>query len=138
MSIRKRIGCLIFDLKWRIILRIRLREVCKKLGIKPYEWQRNYALNKSLYLKRGRRSGKTTAIMLWALIRNVKPPKKGIVTDFTFNRVVSKDPDVETRARYDWWVDEYTKLALKVGLIKEGANRENEVRNVSTQQTGDI
>lgn len=119
MSIRKRIDCLIFDLKWRILLRIRLREVCKKLGIKPYKWQRDYALNKSIYLKRGRRSGKTTAIMLWALIRNVKPPKKRFMTDYTFNRVVSKDPDVEMGVRYDWWADEYTKLALKVGLIKE-------------------
>ena len=138
MSIRKRIDCLIFDLKWRILLRIRLREVCKKLGIKPYKWQRDYALNKSLYLKRGIRSGKTTAIMLWALIRNVKPPKKRFTTDATFNRVVSKDPDVKMRVHYDWWADEYTKLALKVGLIEEGANRENEVRNVSTQQTGGI
>jgi hypothetical protein len=109
------------------LLRWRLRRICKKLGINPYKWQRDYALSKSLYLKRGRRSGKTTAIMLWALIRNVKPPEKRFMTDDTFNRVASKDPDVKMRVHYDWWADEYVKLALKVGLIKEGESRENEV-----------
>lgn len=120
MSIRKRIDCLIFDLKWRIILRIRLREVCKKLGINPYEWQRNYALNKSLYLKRGRRSGKTTAIMLWGLIRGAKTPVQALMCSH-------KDPDTTSLSRERWWIDEYMRLALKVGLIKEGANRENKV-----------
>lgn len=105
-----------------ILLRWRLRRICKKLGIKPYKWQINYALNKSLYLKRGRRSGKTTAIMLWALIRNVKPPKKRFVTDDTFNRIAYKDPDVKMRVHYDWWAEEYTKLALKAELIKEEEN----------------
>lgn len=97
-----------------LVLRWRLWRVCKKLGIKPYKWQKDYALGKSTSTIGGRRSGKTTAVMLWALIRKKRTPKEILASAY-------KDPDCTTRLSLDWWTREYKKTAHKAGLFdKEG------------------
>lgn len=96
----------------RLVLRWRLWQVCKKLGIRPYKWQKDYALGKSVYLAGGRRSGKTMAIMLWALIRKVKPSQ--VVAG-----CIHKDPDNTILRVSEWWIKEYERLAYKAGLVKE-------------------
>lgn len=95
-----------------LILRWRLWRVCKKLGIKPYKWQKEYALGKSKYLAGGRRSGKTLAVMLWMLIREVQTP-------VDVARFVYKDPDNTDRQRCLWWGREYARLVREAGVIKE-------------------
>lgn len=96
-----------------LVLRWRLRRVCKKLGIKPYKWQEDYALGKITSTIGGRRSGKTTAVMLWALIRKKRTPKEILASAY-------KDPDNRSHVTLDWWCREYRKMARKAGLIKEG------------------
>ena len=96
----------------QLALRWRLWNVCKKLGIKPYKWQKEYALGNITSTIGGRRSGKTMAVMLWALIRKVHT-HKGII------KCAYKDPDVVNHLTRDWWVWEYRKMARKAGLIKE-------------------
>ena len=95
-----------------LVLRWRLWRVCKKLGIRPYKWQKDYALGKSNALMYGRRSGKTTAIMLWALIRKVQPSRD-------VAGCIYKDPDNISLCVSNWWVKEYARLARKAGLVKE-------------------
>lgn len=89
-----------------LVLRWRLWRVCKKLGIKPYKWQKDYALGKSQYLAGGRRSGKTMAVMLWALIRKVQRPGD-------IGYCAHKDPDTTNRVILNWWAREYERLADK-------------------------
>ena len=54
-----------------IRLRWRLWKVCRKLDIKPYDFQRQFALTGRCKYPTGRRNGKTMAIMLYGLIHNV-------------------------------------------------------------------
>lgn len=101
-----------YKLVLKIVLRWRLWRVCKKLGIKPYDWQKNYALGKSQHLSEGRKSGKTTAIMLRALILEIRNPDKVRVCSHL-------DPDTRSRIIEDWWCREYYKMAIKVGVCRE-------------------
>lgn len=95
------------------VLRWRLWWVCKKLGIRPYKWQKDYALGKITSTLGGRRSGKTTAVMLWALIRKVRKLKD--ITNCAY-----KDPDTRNHHIRIWWENEYMHMAREVGLITEG------------------
>lgn len=89
-----------------IVLRWRLWKVCKKLGIKPYKWQKDYALGKSMYIAGGRCCGKTMATMLWATIRKVQTPDAVAYAAY-------KDPDTTTRKKMDCWVWQYKRLVEK-------------------------
>lgn len=57
-----------------IKLRWRLWQVCRKLGIKPYKFQRQFALTGRCKWPEGRRQGKTMAVMLYGLIRDIFLP----------------------------------------------------------------
>lgn len=94
------------------VLRWRFWRVCKKLGIKPYKWQKDYALGKITIPIGGRRSGKTTAVMLWALIRKVRRPKD-------INYCAYKDPYITNDFRRAWWVKEYKHKAYETGMVKK-------------------
>ena len=110
--IARKMRRLLIRLTYRSLLRRRLRKACKRLGIKPYKWQEAYALGESNYLAQGRRTGKTTAVMLFGLIR--KTCKKEEI-----ERLSQKDQGIRTAVQRDWWVWEYEKMRRKVeGLDK--------------------
>ena len=91
-----------------IVLRWRLWKVCRKLDIKPYDFQRQFALTGRCKFPTGRRNGKTMALMLYGLIHNV---------DYTkLARVLScYDPDAcKSYMRRDVFVREYERLWKKV------------------------
>lgn len=56
--------------------RFRLRRICKALKIKPSKWQASYALRKCSTFPNDRRSGKTTAVVLRALVEDAQTPKE--------------------------------------------------------------
>lgn len=91
--------------------RYKFRQICKAIGIKAYPWQKEYALTKYPILRVdfGRRSGKTMAVMLRALMNNVIPPVAAM--DDVFNA----DPDYlkDFRSRKMWYFDEYQRLYYK-------------------------
>lgn len=92
------------------VLRWRLWRVCRRLEIRPYKWQRDYALGKSHKLMTEKGCGKSTAVMLYGLIRNVTAPM-GIAL------LARVDPDVTTdHARGRWFANEYIEMARKVGF----------------------
>lgn len=65
-----------------IVLRWRLWRVCKRLGIRPYKWQKDYALGKDMRISLWtRRSGKTMAVVLYGLIRKAKGKEAYYVHD---------------------------------------------------------
>ena len=92
-----------------IRLRWRLWRVCRKLGIKPYKFQRQFALTGRCDWPTGRRNGKTMAVMLWGLIRDFPT--------LYMREVAMYDPDcgvvrseVESLIRRSWFVREYARL----------------------------
>lgn len=93
--------------------RIRLRRICKRLRIKPYPWQRRFALgvDDCLNAPKERRTGKTTAVMLrLLLIREADY--------FEVSRVLHCDPDFSDGyiRWYNWYSWEYRRLAELCGV----------------------
>lgn len=88
--------------------RYKLWRISKALGIKPYEWQRAFALGKTDSLGHtGRACGKTLAIMFRLLLL---PPD----ADDTFMRyILGLDPDFITFnvRRNAWYKNEYRKVS---------------------------
>lgn len=97
-------------LKEWFVLRWRLWRVCRRLEIRPYRWQREYALGKSYKLMTERGCGKSTAVMLYGLIRNITAPL-GIAL------LARVDPDVgRDYGRGIWFAREYIEMARRAGL----------------------
>lgn len=96
-----------------IKLRWQLWRVCRKLGIKPYKFQRQFALTGRCKWPTGRCQGKTMAVMLYGLIRNITLPS--IVYGLAWY-----DPDCRVSSYYsrsmrrEWFVREYNKLRERV------------------------
>lgn len=94
----------------RIFPRFKFWRICKALGIKPYKWQRDYALGCVGYLQypAGRATGKTMAVMLRLLMVYPGEP-------FDAQEILGTDPDYDTRyrARMLWYDGEYRRLANK-------------------------
>ena len=92
--------------KWMLqrIPRYRLWRICKAIGIKPYLWQREYALAPVVHLVPdcGRGTGKTTAVMLRLLMH---PPRSKYVLEVT----LCADPDYMP-SRLRWYREEYNRL----------------------------
>ena len=56
--------------------RWRLRKICRAIGVRPYQDVKDYVLEKKVkVLVGGRRSGKTTALILDALVYKRVPPE---------------------------------------------------------------
>lgn len=97
-------------LKEWFVLRWRLWRVCRRLKIRPYKWQRDYALRKSHKLMTEKGCGKSTAVMLYGLIRNFTTPM-GI------GFLAWLDPDVKCDlGRGRWFAKEYINMAKQAGL----------------------
>lgn len=91
-----------------IRLRWRLWKVCRKLDIKPYDFQRQFALTGRCKFPKGRYNGKTMAIMLYGLIRNINYAS-GV------QLLSHYDPDAcKSYMRRDVFVREYERLRKKV------------------------
>jgi hypothetical protein len=104
-----------------LIYRWRLWRICRKLKIKPMKWQKDYVMGKldGFYGPLdGRRTGKTTAVILWGLVRKVK-------TKRIIEKLSMKDPDVRREPDYSQryimsvFVREYAKMARKAGMEVE-------------------
>ena len=95
--------------KWmlRHFPRYKLRRICKAIGIKPYKWQKEFALDEFVHLiiDYGRGTGKTTAVMLRLLMQH--PSAK-----FCAETVLTADPDYR-KDRMRWYGDEYRELKNK-------------------------
>ncbi len=104
---KRQIQLLFYELH-RIFPRFKFWRICRALGIKPYKWQRDYALGimERLQYPAGRATGKTTAVMLRLLM--VYPGKP-----FDVEAILRADPDFDvTKRGRMWWYDgEYKRLA---------------------------
>lgn len=97
-------------LKEWFVLRWRLWRVCRRLKIRPYRWQRDYALGKSHKLMTEKGCGKSTAVMLFGLIHNV-------TTSMGIAFLARLDPDVGCDLKMGrWFANEYIKMAKQAGL----------------------
>jgi hypothetical protein len=87
----------------------KLRRICKVIGIKPYPWQRDFALGKTdiLAYPPGRVTGKTTAVMLRMLLSDTRKP----APLWLFHA----DPDYipSNSYRRHWYVGEYKAISMK-------------------------
>ena len=95
----------------RISPRFRLRAICRAIGIKPYVWQRSFALGRinSLPGKRTRGNGKTTAVMLRLLmLPDSATPQQA-------EKILACDPDWLNRSNsitcYKFW-NTYNRLRV--------------------------
>lgn len=99
-----------FDLKLQqISSRYKLWRISKAIGIAPYKWQRDFALNKSDSMGTAgflRQTGKSTAVMLRILLRSNMYVEQYMFAD---------DPDwrFDDRRRIMWFYGEYRKLCEK-------------------------
>lgn len=89
--------------------RYRLRRICKAIGIKPYKWQRDFALYEIGYIpkeaKKQRESGKTTAMFLRILMIT----NNNVFAWARAGAILEYDPDWrEDRLR--WYSGEYRRL----------------------------
>lgn len=95
---------------YRVFPRFKLWRICRVLGIRPYKWQKDFALGfmEPLKYPEGRATGKTTAVMLKLLM--VYP-----YTKFDALWILRNDPDFRTdnRARLIWYDGEYKRLSIK-------------------------
>lgn len=111
MTIQRWLQLRYYDLH-RIFPRFKLWRICKTLGIKPYPWQKDFALGRTSRLPRKllhfRATGKTTAVMLRLLMGRPGQP-------FDFPQILRADPDFDTssKARLGWYDSEYRRLALR-------------------------
>lgn len=101
----------------RIQKRIRLWIVCRKLKIKPMKWQIRYIMGNEARLPCGRRNGKTTAVILRAIVE--KPDSM-----YDLRVALARDPDFHrSRATARWTVDEYMRFCIKAGIYPLGGKR---------------
>lgn len=84
--------------------RYRLWRICKAICIKPYKWQKEFALAPVVHLvpDRGRCTGKTTSVMLRLLVH---PPSSALILATT----LCADPDYFPH-RHRWYSWEYKRL----------------------------
>lgn len=96
----------------RISPRYKFWQICKAIGIKPYPWQREFALDGYLDgcfitpFPGGRRTGKTTAVMLRLLM--CYPHEQ-----FDVQCILASDPDwiPWDSHRVRWYSREYSRLS---------------------------
>lgn len=112
----------------RLIMRIsrwlRLRRICKRLGIKPYPWQKSFALGKTdrLDAPPGRRTGKTMAVMLRLLIltaENCHPVYALLCLECDPDWDWSREKNCSRNdwlAAKKWYIDEYIAMCKKAGI----------------------
>lgn len=87
--------------------RYKFHRICKAIGIKPYKWQKEYALGKILTLPMGGRGcGKTLAVMLKLLMQNNCDSEH-------LGWILNEDPDFlpNYSSRAKWYKNEYRKLS---------------------------
>lgn len=91
--------------------RYKLRQICQAIGIKPYRWQWDFAMQKRVpdELSGGRQNGKTMAVMLRLLMLDPSSP-------FTQGRwqseiLFDKDFIYCDVWRVRWYTSEYKRLA---------------------------
>ena len=105
-ELRMRIRVLIQDIRQRR----RLRRICEAIEIRPYRWQRDFALGLigCDAFPSGRDTGKTTAVMLRLLML---PPNASQVAVRT---ILARDPDWNPRdpRRCRWYGYEYMRLRV--------------------------
>lgn len=95
--------------------RIRLRRVCRALKITPYGWQEQFALGHKVAFPHWRGIGKTTAVILRALVDQPESAEQ-------LCGILSRDPDfhlghfvrVTTYEQFQRYFDK----CLKAGVIK--------------------
>lgn len=101
----------------RIKKRIRLWIVCMKLKIKPMKWQIRYIMGDEARLPGGRRNGKTTAVILRAIVERPES-----IHDLCM--ALARDQDFHrSRATVRWTIDEYMKFCIKAGIYPLGGKR---------------
>ena len=100
--------------------RLRLRAICKAIHIKPYDWQRDFALldtttwhtwlvRPSLTQHAGRATGKTMAVMLRLLML----PESFASNTERVCRILYRDPDFNPNGvRLNHYQREYRKLIV--------------------------
>lgn len=95
--------------------RYKLHCIIKTLGLETRHWQIEYALGQSEYMPRGRRTGKTFAVMLRILMLNQK-----YIQDLT--RYTTMDPDYNAipqhsrKRAYTFWYVECYERCIKAGI----------------------
>lgn len=96
---------------YKIFPRFKFRRICKALEIKPYKWQKDFALGvmNRLQYPEGRATGKTMAVMLRLLM--LDPIKAYESLDYL--EILRNDPDFKTniRCRLMWYEGEYRQLS---------------------------
>lgn len=111
MTFRRWVQLRYYDLH-RIFPRFKLWRICKALGIKPYPWQKAYALGKTKRLPRKvvrfRRTGKTTAVFLRLLMVYPGQP-------FDILEILRRDPNFDTSSKIRLGVYErmYERMAFR-------------------------
>lgn len=103
-ELRMRIRVLIQDIRQRR----RLRRICEAIEIRPYPWQRDFALGLigCDAFPEGRATGKTTAVLLRILML---PPN---ASEVAVRTILARDPDwnpMDPR-RCRWYAYEYVRL----------------------------
>ena len=105
-ELKMRIKVLIQDIRQRR----RLRRICEAIEIRPYRWQRDFALGLigCDAFPSGRATGKTTAVMLRLLML---PPNASQVAVRT---ILARDPDWDPRdpRRCRWYAYKYMRLRV--------------------------
>lgn len=97
--------------KWMLLHwpRYRLRRICKAIGIKPYWWQREFALGTFDYIPpeigEYRGVGNTTAVML----RILMIPENNVAAWAEAGRILQCDPDWQQDC-IRWYSGEYRRL----------------------------
>ena len=110
MSIRRFLQLCRYRL-YKLFPRFKFRGICKALGIKPYKWQKDFALGvvDRLQYPEGRATGKTMAVMLKLLM--LEPIKAYESLDYL--EILRNDPDFNThiRCRLMWYEGVYKRLS---------------------------
>lgn len=108
MSIVRKIVLLFYELHYKFP-RFKLWRICRALKIKPYIWQRDFALGKmeTLIYPLGRATGKTTAVMLRLLMEHPFSNDKNTL------KIMSNDPDYcwANRHMLNWYHAEYRRIS---------------------------
>lgn len=87
----------------QMVMKYRLRKVCRALQIKPLPWQAQYATAKvPPCLSGGRRNGKTTAVVLRALVQRPR-------SDQDLAQILSQDPDANTAGKMRFIYGEFRR-----------------------------
>lgn len=108
-----------------ILLRLRFWRICKLLGIKPYPWQKAFALGKidSLDAPPGRQTGKTMAVMLKLLLFSYNFPPAALfpvsVAEEIFLNILRCNSDFVqcSHERVRFYAREYEHLCEKAAIL---------------------